>query len=86
MAAGRAVVATAVGGVPDVVRESSGILVPAGDHRELGAAIIALLADPGRRAELGRNGRGLALGHYGSERLVADIDRLYVDLLGHRLG
>jgi glycosyltransferase involved in cell wall biosynthesis len=86
MAAGRAVVATAVGGVPDVVRESSGILVPAGDHRELGAAIIALLADPGRRAELGRNGRGLALGHYGSERLVADIDRLYVDLLRHRTG
>ena len=84
MGAGRAVVATAVGGVPDLVREATGILVGAGDHRALGDAIVALLADPERRAELGRNGRDVALRQYGSDRLVEDVDRLYVDLLGRR--
>ena len=84
MAAGRAVVATAVGGVPDVVRDGTGVLVGAGDDRALGDAIGALLADPGRRAELGRNGRDLALRRYGSSRLIEDIDRLYSDLLGRR--
>ena len=84
MAAGRAVVATAVGGVPDVVRDGTGVLVGAGDDRALCDAIGALLADPGRRAELGRNGRDLALRRYGSSRLIEDIDRLYSDLLGRR--
>ena len=84
MAAGRAVVATAVGGVPDVVGDATGVLVGAGDHQALGDAMSALLADPGRRAELGRHGRDLALRRYGSDRLIEDIDRLYSDLLGRR--
>jgi len=84
MAAARAVVATAVGGVPDVVGDAAGVLVGAGDHQALGDAMKALLADPDRRAELGRNGRDLALRRYGSDRLVEDIDRLYSDLLGRR--
>jgi glycosyltransferase involved in cell wall biosynthesis len=86
MAAGRAVVATAVGGVPDVVGRGTGILVQAGDHRELADAIVSLLADPQRRTELGRNGRAVAVGRFGSDRLVTDIDRLYLDLLGRRAG
>jgi glycosyltransferase involved in cell wall biosynthesis len=86
MAACRAVVATAVGGVPDVVGEATGILVPPGDHRPLADAIVSLLKDPERRAELGRNGREVAFRRFGSDRLVADVDRLYVDLLGRRTG
>ncbi|MGH3117870.1 MAG: glycosyltransferase, partial [Gaiellales bacterium] len=86
MAAGRAVVATAVGGVPDVVRETNGILVPAGDDQGLGDAIVSLLADPGRCADLGRSGREIAFGRYASDRLVEDVDRLYLDLLGRRTG
>jgi glycosyltransferase involved in cell wall biosynthesis len=86
MAACRAVVATAVGGVPDVVGQATGILVPPGDHRPLADAIVSLLKDPERRAELGRNGREVAFRRFGSDRLVADVDRLYVDLLGRRTG
>ena len=86
MASGRAVVATAVGGVPDVVSEATGILVPVGDHRGFADAIVSLLRDPDRRAELGRKGREVAIRRFASDRLVADIDRLYIDLLGRRTG
>ena len=86
MASGRAVVATAVGGVPDVVSEATGILVPVGDHRGFADAIVSLLRDPDRRAELGRKGREVAIRRFGSDRLIADIDRLYMDLLGRRTG
>jgi len=86
MASGRAVVATAVGGVPDVVSEATGILVPVGDRRGFADAIVSLLRDPDRRAELGRKGREVAIRRFGSDRLIADIDRLYMDLLGRRTG
>ena len=86
MASGRAVVATAVGGVPDVVSEATGILVPVGDRRGFADAIVSLLRDPDRRAELGRKGREVAVRRFASDRLVADIDRLYIDLLGRRTG
>ena len=81
MAAGRAVVATAVGGVPDIVNEATGVLVPAGDHQALADAVAGLFKDPERRAELGRNGRDVAGRRFGSDRLVADVDRLYMELL-----
>jgi glycosyltransferase involved in cell wall biosynthesis len=86
MAAARAVVATAVGGVPDLVHDGSGILVAPGDDGALGDAMVTLLRDPNRRAEMGRAGRDLAFRRFGSGRLVDDIDRLYVDLLGRRTG
>jgi len=84
MAAGRAVIATAVGGVPDVIDDTTGILVGAGDHEALGDAILSLLADPERRATLGRSGRDTAVRRFGADRLVADVDRLYMDLLARR--
>jgi len=86
MAAGRAVVATAVGGVPDIVNEATGVLVPAGDHQALADAVAGLLKDPERRAELGRNGRDVAGRRFGSDRLVADVDRLYMELLDRQTG
>ena len=86
MAAGRPVVATAVGGVADVVDETTGVLVGAGDHRAMAQAITSLLGDPERRATLGRAGRESAVQKFGSGRLVADVDRLYTDLLARRAG
>ena len=54
MAHGRAVVATAVGGLPDMVVDGeTGVLVPAGDPAALRSAIDRLLADPELRARLG---------------------------------
>jgi glycosyltransferase involved in cell wall biosynthesis len=58
MARGMAVVASDVGGVPEMIEHGkSGILVPPGDEERLAAAIDELLADPGRRKQLGENAR-----------------------------
>ncbi len=58
MAAARAVVASDRGGIPECVEHgASGLLVPAGDDRALAEALLALLADPARRQEMGRYGR-----------------------------
>jgi glycosyltransferase involved in cell wall biosynthesis len=58
MAHGRAVVATPVGGVPNLVEDSvTGLLVPAGDSRALREAITRLLGNPALRRKLGRAAR-----------------------------
>jgi glycosyltransferase involved in cell wall biosynthesis/peptidoglycan/xylan/chitin deacetylase (PgdA/CDA1 family) len=57
MAAGRAIAATRVGGVPEVVLEDCGTLVPADDSQALANAVQALMADPERRARMGANAR-----------------------------
>jgi glycosyltransferase involved in cell wall biosynthesis len=54
--AGVPLVATDVGGIPDLVGDAA-VLVPAGDVDALDGAVRALLADPARRAELARSGR-----------------------------
>ncbi|MFI5371468.1 MAG: glycosyltransferase family 4 protein [Candidatus Eisenbacteria bacterium] len=82
MAAGRPVVSTRVGGAVDVVEdEGTGLLVPAGDATAFTRAVLRLLADPALRARLGARGRELALARYDSARLVADVRRLYLELL-----
>ncbi len=53
LAAGTPVIATAVGGVPELVRDGeNGLLVPAGDHDALAAAIRRLIGEPGLRKRL----------------------------------
>jgi glycosyltransferase involved in cell wall biosynthesis len=79
MAAGRAVVATAVGGVPDVVLHGqTGLLVPPRNPRELAAALRTVLTDDGMRTAFGRAGQERALSCFSAPRLVADIERLYL--------
>ena len=58
MACGLPVVATAVGGVPDLVADGvTGLLVPSGDPVTMAGAIGRLLSDPAARAAFGRAGR-----------------------------
>jgi L-malate glycosyltransferase len=58
MAGGLAVVATRVGGIPEVVEHQvTGILVPPRDPEALAAAILELAGDPARRAAMGARGR-----------------------------
>src|SRR2546422_1553164 len=53
MAHAKPIVATAVGGIPDVVSDEEGILVPPNDAKALGAAIIRLAADAELRQRMG---------------------------------
>jgi glycosyltransferase involved in cell wall biosynthesis len=82
LAAGRPVVATRVGGVPDVVREGEdGFLVEPGDVDALAERLARLAADPELRERLGTAGRARVIPRYSVERLVDDIDLLYRSLL-----
>jgi glycosyltransferase involved in cell wall biosynthesis len=82
MAAGRPVVATAVGGVPDVVlHERTGLLTPPRAPQALAAALRTLLTDEPLRDAYGRAGQEYALRCFGASRLVADIERLYLEQL-----
>ena len=82
LATGRPVVATRVGGVPDVVREGEdGFLVEVGDVDGLAERLARLAADPELRARMGGEARARVLARYSVGRLVDDIDRLYRSLL-----
>ncbi|HGE69618.1 TPA: glycosyltransferase family 1 protein [Candidatus Poribacteria bacterium] len=82
MASGKAVVSTAVGGVPDIVLDGqTGILVPSGDEEKFADAIVDLLEDAEKRKQFGKRGREFVSANYTKERLCADIEHLYLDLL-----
>jgi glycosyltransferase involved in cell wall biosynthesis len=81
LASGRAVVASAVGGLPDLVRDGeTGLLVPPGDSIALAAAVNRLAADEQLRRRLGRAGRALAA-DYTMDRHVAAVLAAYRDAL-----
>jgi glycosyltransferase involved in cell wall biosynthesis len=78
MATALPVVATAVGGIPDVVEhERTGYLVPSGDARALAGRLATLAADPMHAAALGRRGRARALQRYSAKRMAHDYLALY---------
>ncbi len=82
LASGCPVVATSVGGVPDVVREGvDGFLVPAGDVEALAERLALLASEPELRDRMGEAGRESVPSRYVVERLVGDIDDLYRSLL-----
>jgi glycosyltransferase involved in cell wall biosynthesis len=82
LAAGRSVVATNVGGTPDLLaRGEHGLLVPAGDPEALAAAIVDVLQAPDAARARAARGRAYVLGQHSAERLVDDVDHLYRQLL-----
>lgn len=77
------VVATAVGGVPDLVRDGeTGLLVPAGDPAAVAAAVERLAGDAALRGRLGAAAGREAGERYSAERLVTATAALYRRLLG----
>jgi glycosyltransferase involved in cell wall biosynthesis len=85
LAAGRPVVATRVGGVPDVVEDDAdGMLVRVGDIEGIAGALERLARDPQLRRRLGEAGRARTVPRYRIERLVDDVDALYRELLSER--
>lgn len=80
MATSRPVVATAVGGIPDViVAGENGLLFPPGDADGIARAVVSLLSDPARAQALGDSGRRTAE-LYDLARYVERMERLYIDL------
>ena len=78
MERGRPVVASAVGGLPEIVDPGrTGVLVPSGDPAKLAAALVELASDPGRTAELGVAGRARAVDEFSQERCTARVEALY---------
>src|SRR5262249_8850372 len=87
MAAARPVVATRVGGVPDLVEDGvTGVLVPPEDFVALANAMHTLLGDRETRRVLGVAGRQRGSETFTAERLLGDMDRVYVRLLRRKLG
>jgi glycosyltransferase involved in cell wall biosynthesis len=81
MAAGRAVVATRVGGVPDAVVEGeTGILVEPGNDEMLAKALDQVLRDPDFRNRLGAAGTLRARSLYHVSVVMRSLESLYVDL------
>jgi glycosyltransferase involved in cell wall biosynthesis len=82
MAAGLPVVATKVGGVPDLVADGkTGLLVPPKDPMAMSQAMETLLADPERRRQMGRLGRDAVYPLYSDTALMDRMHRLYSSLL-----
>jgi glycosyltransferase involved in cell wall biosynthesis len=82
LAAELPVVATRVGGVPDVVQDGEdGFLVETGATDDLADRLARLARDPELRARMGKHGRERVLPRYAVERLVEDVDELYRSLL-----
>ena len=71
MALGQAIVATRAGGIPEVVaHDQTGVLVPPRDADALAAAVVRLLGDADRRAQLGLAGRERVRASFSVERMV----------------
>ena len=80
MAAGKPIVASNVGGIPDLVQHGyNGLLVPPGDEKALAAAIRQLIDDPDKAKIMGQRGRELCH-QFSVESMVEKIDALYTEL------
>lgn len=77
-----AIVASAVGGIPEAVKDGlTGVLVPPRDPERLADAIIELLKDPQRRHELGVAGRQWVEQGFSADRMVEGNLAVYRELL-----
>jgi glycosyltransferase involved in cell wall biosynthesis len=82
MAAGVPVVATRVGGNPEVVEDGvTGFLVPPREPEALAASIGRLLEHPQLAQAMGRAGRERAAEHFSLQRLTQETESLYLRLL-----
>jgi glycosyltransferase involved in cell wall biosynthesis len=82
MAMGKPVVATRVGGIPDLVENGvNGFLVSPGSVPELRDAVLRLLKDRGLSARMGRLGKNRVTETFGADRMVRSIEQVYRQLL-----
>jgi glycosyltransferase involved in cell wall biosynthesis len=78
MAVARPVVATSVGGVPDVVQDGrTGFLVNPGDDSKFVESVEHLASDPTRRRLMGAAGRAVVEARYGADTVLGRLAELY---------
>jgi starch synthase len=83
MAARKAVIASRVGGLAEVVVDSvTGLLVPPGDPRELAGAISKLLRQPSLAEQMGRNGSQRVAEYFTMEKMAKRNEAYYYELAG----
>jgi len=83
MAAGRAVVASGVGAIPDTLRDGeNGVLVPPRDEGALAAALARVLGDDALRERLARRARMTIEQHYSTEVVCGQLSAIYRELAG----
>jgi glycosyltransferase involved in cell wall biosynthesis len=85
MAAGRPVVATRVGGNPELVRDrETGLLIDPEDESALACALGTVLASPHLARRWGENGRRIAKANYTLDETCSRFEQLYLDLLAKK--
>jgi glycosyltransferase involved in cell wall biosynthesis len=78
MAAGLPVVATAVGGIPELIEhQRNGLLVPPDDPQGVASALLDLMESPARAAAIGRAARESVEHRFSFERMVSAFENLY---------
>jgi len=85
MAAGKPVVASRVGGLPELVHDAvTGLLVPPKDSRALAEAIARVISQEGLARQMGERGRKRVLQHFTMEQMAKNNEDYYYELLqGH---
>jgi glycosyltransferase involved in cell wall biosynthesis len=80
----RPVVASKVGGIPEVVKNNeTGVLVPPSDPSSLAEAVLKLYGDPEMGARLGRNGRRCVEERFTWDRIAGEFESAYHDVLNN---
>ena len=87
MAMARPVVATRVGGIPEMVVDGvNGVLVPPRDPSALADALIALIHRPDERRRMGQAGRSRMLEMFSAEAMITSTEALYLKILSEKQG
>jgi len=82
MIAGKAVVASEVNGVPEIVHHGqTGLLVPPNDPEAIATSVLYLLDNPAVASKLGENARREVIPEFGADLMVRRIEALYEELL-----
>lgn len=80
MAAGIPVIASAVGGIPDMLARGGGMTYPAGNSFELMRLLEYLLSKPDQARQIGARGYKVAQSHYAAHQVMAQLGALYQQL------
>jgi glycosyltransferase involved in cell wall biosynthesis len=81
MAMAKPMVATRVGGIPDIIEDGvNGLLIPPEDPERLAEAVIRILDDKAYAARMGQQARGLIAGRYTAAQMAEKVYEIYLEV------